>query len=100
MFFYNICFCLLWKSQGVVVNQAIQELKNNFKIVDNYITEENVKYYYIYEYKPNKIEFHLTNFIIYDLETMNTDRARPYNMTFYRFSKIAGRYARDPTEDE
>ena len=42
----------------------------------------------------------MTNFIVYDLETHNTDRARPYNMTFYRLSKIAGRYERDPTQEE
>ena len=30
----------------------------------------------------------------------NTDRARPYNMSFYRLSKIAGRYNRDPTPEE
>ena len=47
-----------------------------------------------------KIESHLTNFIVYDLETHDTDRARPYNMTFYRLSKIAGRYERDPTQEE
>ena len=37
---------------------------------------------------------------MYDLETHNTDRARPYNMTFYRLSKIAGRYERDPSFKE
>ena len=47
-----------------------------------------------------KIESHLTNFIVYDLETHNTDRARPYNMTFCRLSKIAGRHNRDLTPDE
>ena len=47
-----------------------------------------------------KIDSHLTNFIVCDLETFNTDRARPYNMTFYRLSKKAGRYKRDPTQEE
>ena len=42
----------------------------------------------------------MTNFIVYDLETHNTDRARPYNMTFYRLSKIAGKYEPDPTQEE
>ena len=42
----------------------------------------------------------MTNFIVYDLETPNTDRAKPDNMTFYRLSKIAGRYERDPTQEE
>ena len=43
LFLYNIHFCLTWKSRGVSFKKAVQELKNNFKIVDNYITEENVE---------------------------------------------------------
>ena len=90
--------CLIWKSEGVSFNQAIKEFKDNFKIVDNYITEENVRCHCKYELIPKKIESHLTNFIVYDLETHNTDRAKPFNMTFYRLSKTAGRYQRDPTQ--
>ena len=97
---YNNHFCLIWKSQGVSFNQTIQELEKNFKVVDSYITEENVTSPFEYEFTPKKIESHLTNFIVYDLETHNTDRARPYNMTFHRLSKIAGRYERDPTPQE
>ena len=98
LYSYDNHFCLIWKSQGVSFNQAITELKNNFKIVDNYITEENVNSQFKYEYKPKKIQSHLTNFIVHDLE--NTDRARPYNMTFYRLNKISGRYECDPTQEE
>ena len=43
LFLNNIHFCLLWKSDGVSFNHAIKELEISFKIVDNYITEENVK---------------------------------------------------------
>ena len=42
----------------------------------------------------------MTNFIVYDIETHNTDRARPYCLSFYRLSKLAGRYNRDQTSDE
>ena len=69
-------------------------------MVDNCITEENFKSHFKYEFIPKKIESHLSNFIVYDLETHITDRARPYNMTFYRLSKIAGRYNRDPKPEE
>ena len=75
-------------------------MKNNFKKVDNYITEENVQIHFKYEFSPKKLESHLTNFIVYDLETHNTDRARPYVFCFYRLSKLAGRYNRDLTSDE
>ena len=47
-----------------------------------------------------KIGSHLTNFIVYDLESHNTDRARPYVFCFYRLKKLAGRYNRDLTRDE
>ena len=55
LYLYNNHFYLIWKSQGVSFNKAIQELKDNFKIVDNYITEENVKSHFKYEYKPKKM---------------------------------------------
>ena len=42
----------------------------------------------------------MTNLIVYDLETHNKDRARPYIMIFYRLKKLAGRYERDPTQKE
>ena len=42
LFLYNNHFCLIWKSEGVSFKQAFKELDENFKIVDNYITEENV----------------------------------------------------------
>ena len=100
LYLYNNHFCLIWKSQGVSFNQAINELKKNFKIVDNYITEENVTSHFKYEFVPKKIKSHLTNFIVYDLETHNTDRARPYCISFDRLGKLAGRYNRDPTQDE
>ena len=93
-------FCLIWKSERVSFIQAIKELKDSFKMVDNYITEEKVNSHFKYEFSPKKIESHLSNFIVYDLETHNTDRDRPYNMTFYRLGKIAGRYERDPTQEE
>ena len=42
----------------------------------------------------------MTNFIVYDLETHNTDRARTFVFCFYRLSKLADRYNRDLTKDE
>ena len=68
----------MWKSQGVSFNQAVKELRDNFKIVDDYITEENITSHFKYQFIPKKIDSHLTNFITYDLETHNNDRARPY----------------------
>ena len=100
LYLFKNRFCLIWKSEGVSFNQAIQELKNIFKIIDNFITEKTVKSYFEYVYKPKKSESHLTNFIVYDLETHNYYRTRPYVFGFYRLSKLAGRYNRDLTHDE
>ena len=36
LFLYNNHFCLIWQPQCLSFNQAIQELKENFKVVDNY----------------------------------------------------------------
>ena len=72
---------------------------DNFKKVDNYITEENVNSHFKDEFIPKKIESHPTNFIVYDLETHNTNRARPYVICFYRLSKLDGKYKRGLTTD-
>ena len=42
LYLLNNHFCLIWKSEKVNFKQAIRELEDYFKIVDNYITEENV----------------------------------------------------------
>ena len=100
MFLFNNHFCLIWKSEGVSSKDANKELKDNFKIVENYKTEENVNSHFKYEFMPKKIDSHLKNFIVYDLETHNTNRATPYCISFYRLSKIAGRYNRDQTRED
>ena len=100
LYLYNKHFCVIWKNENISFKDAVKELKDNFKIVDNYITEENVNSHFKYEYIPKKINSHLTNFIVYDIETYSSDRARPYCISFYRLSKIAGRYDRDQTQEE
>ena len=100
LYLCNNHFCFIWKSQNDSFNQAIRELKDNFKIVVNFVTEENVNSHFKYEFTPEKIDSHLTNFIVYDPETHNTDRVRPYCISFHRLSKLAGRYNRDLTCDE
>ena len=55
LFLYNNHLCLLWKSKGVIFNPAIKEIKDIFKIVDNYLTEENVNSHFKYIYTPKKL---------------------------------------------
>ena len=71
LYLYNHHFCLIWKTQGVSFSKAIEELKSKFKIVNNYISPNNVNSFIKYEYKPKKIESQLTNFLVYDIETYN-----------------------------
>ena len=100
LYLFKNHFCVIWKSESVSFNQAIKEIKDNFNIVDIYTTNENVNSCFKYEFIPQKIESHSSIFIVYDLETPNTDRARPYVFCFYRLSKIAGRYNRDQALEE
>ena len=40
---HNNHFCFIWKSEKVKFNKVIEnELKPSFKIVNNFITEENI----------------------------------------------------------
>ena len=100
LFLYNYLFCLIWRSEDVSYNQAIEKLENDFQIDDNFIAEENIISHFKYEFIPMKIDSHLTDFIVFDLETHNTDRARPHCISFHRLSKLAGRYKRDLTPYE
>ena len=44
LFIHNNHFCLIWKSNGIGFNEVIEkELKLNFKVVDNVISDKHVK---------------------------------------------------------
>ena len=91
MFLYNKHFCLVWKGEGVIFNKAIEEKRSKFKIVDKQIKEGNVIGHFEYEFMPNKMETGLTNFFVYDLGTQNSDKARPYCISFSRLNKLSGK---------
>ena len=97
---HNNHICLIWKSDGVSFDKAIKELKDNFKLIDNVISDKHVKSYIKYEYKPKKVQSQLTNMIVYDIETFNTIKCVPYANCIYRLSKISGKYYRDISEEE
>ena len=97
MFLHSNHFCLVWKSENVIFNKAIKELKGNFKIADQYITEENVKSRFEEIYTLKKLNIIWLIFFVNDLETHETDRARPYVFCFYRLSNLAKKYNHDLT---
>ena len=39
----NIHFCLIWKSNSIRFNQAVDELELNFKDSDNVISDKHIK---------------------------------------------------------
>ena len=78
MFIYNNHFCLIWKSDGISFDKTIKEIKDNFKVVDNVVSDKQGKSFIKYEYKPKKVKDPLTNIVVYDLETFNKIRAVPY----------------------
>ena len=99
LFIHNHHFCLIWKSDGISFDKAIEELKDNFKIVDDVVSDnKHVKSFIKYEYNPKKVNSPLTNIKVYDLETFNKDRAVPYCSCKYKLSKISGKYHRDISE--
>ena len=104
MFIYNNHFCLIWKSNGISFNQVIEnELKPNFKVVDNVISDKHIKgfiKFIKYEYNPKKVKSPLTNIVIYDLETFNKIKVVPYCSCIYKLSKISGKCHRDISEQE
>ena len=101
LFIHITHFCLIWKSNGISFDQAIeQELKPNFKVVDNVISDKHVKSFDKYDYKPKKVQSPLTNKIVFDLETFNKIRAVPYFSCIYKLGKISGKYHRDISKQE
>ena len=53
LFIHNNHFCLIWKSNNISFNQVIEnELKPNFKLVDNVISDNYVTSFIKYDYKP------------------------------------------------
>ena len=77
-----------------------KELKPNFKIVDNVISDNHVRSVFKYENTPKKVQSRSTNIGVYDLETYIRDRAIPYCSCIYKPIKISGKCPRDLTEKE
>ena len=100
LFICNNHFCLIWKSDGISFDTAVRKLKDNFKVVDNVMSDKHVKSFIKYEYNPKKVKSPLTNIVVYDLETFNKIRAVPYCSCIYKLSKISGKYHRDISEQE
>ena len=99
LYSYKNRFCLIWKSNGVSFNKSYRRIRIKIYIVNNCIWFDNVNSFFEVEYKPKKIESS-TNFIVYDMETFNKDRAVPYCVSLYRLSKIAGKYNRVITPED
>ena len=101
LFIHNNHFCLIWKSNGISFNKAIEdELKPNFKVVDNVISDKHVKGFIKYEYTSREAQSPLTNIVIYDIDTFNTIKCFPYANCINKVSKLSGKYHPDTSEQE
>ena len=78
----------------------MKELKENFRVVDNVISDKHVKSYIKYKKKPKKVQSQLTNMVVHDIETFNTIKYAPYATCMYRLSKLSGKFYRDISEKE
>ena len=97
---YNNHFCLIGKIQKISFNQAKENLWLNFKVNDNVISDEHVKSFIKDENKPINVKCQLTNIVLYDIETFNTDKAISYANCIYGLSIISGNVIRDITDRE
>ena len=75
-------------------------MKDNFKVVDNVISNKLVKNFVKYEYIPKNVQSQLSNVVVYDLETFNVDKAVPYASCIFRLSRISGKNNRYITQRE
>ena len=91
-------FRFIWKSDGISFDKAMKELKHNFKVSDNVISDKHFKSLVKYEYKPKKVQSQVTNMVVYDIEAFNIDKAVPYASCIYRLNKISGKYNQDLTQ--
>ena len=90
---HNIHFCLIWKSNAISFNRVVEdELKPNFKVVDNVISDKHVESFIKNDYKLKKVQSPLTNIVVFDLETFNKIRAVLYCSCIYKPNKISGEY--------
>ena len=90
----------MWKSNGIRYDKAIKELKDNFKVIDKVMSDKHVESFIKYEYKPKKVQSQLSNMVVHDKETFNTDGAVPNAKCIYRLSKLSGKYNRDISKKE
>ena len=58
-------FCFFWKSNVISFNKGIEdELKQNFKVIDNLISNEHVKSFLKNDYKPKKVQSPIINTVV------------------------------------
>ena len=93
-------FCLIWESNGVSFNEALEELKTKFTKANNYMSFDNVNSFFQNYHKPKKIDPQLIIFIVYNLETFHRDRVVQFCATLCRFRKIASKDNRGLTNEE
>ena len=83
---YNNHFCLIWKSDVIIFNNATEDLNSKFTTVNNRLSLEKVDSFMKCEYKPKKIKTQLAISILNDLKNC---------ISCYRSSKMVSKDKRD-----
>ena len=69
-------------------------------MIDNIKSDQHVKSFIKYDYKHKKVQSYLTNTVVYDIETFDTDKAIPYILRIYKLTQMSAKYNRDTTQQE
>ena len=62
---------MIWKSNDICFNQAIEEVKINSEVIDNVISDKHAKSFVKNESNRKKVQFLFTKIIVYDIGTFN-----------------------------
>ena len=102
-FFYihNIQFCVIFKSEGVSLKQAAEEVKSNFNYESRVAKNDNWKKVELYSFEPKKINNQLNIVLPFEFETFNDgEKAVPYAGAFYPVSELIIKWNRDLTNEK
>ena len=83
----------------VLIKQK-KELKDNFKVIDNVISDKHVKVLLKMNTVLKKVKYQFNNIVLSDLEPFSKSRAVTYCCCIYKLSKISGKYHPDISEKE
>ena len=100
LYLHNNDFCVVFKSEGLRLKQAAEEVKNNFYYQNKVVSNDNLKKVILYSFELEKLNNQL-NLLAFDFETFkDAENAVPYAGAFYSIFKLNMNSNRDSTNEE